>query len=299
MTFQELVRTKRHNVALVIGNGINRYGNASDTNSWNELLIGLAQKYSMAVAPCIPSGITLTEFYDLLELKSGHATKTGSLQQDFCSPMQSWVPYKHHKRIVSWAKENCSPILTTNFDDVLARSVGCRLLPEPTSRFTDFYPWERYFGLDSIERPDLNFGIWHINGMVRYKRSIRLGLTHYMGSVERARGWIHKSNERRLFAGKNVDSWPGVETWLHIVFNKPLLIFGLALDENEVFLRWLLIERARYFSKFPERCKEAWYAYVGAESPGKLYFLEGIGVTPVQARNFDELYGASTWQLHP
>lgn len=45
--------------------------------------------------------------------------------------------------------------------------------------------------------------------------------------------------------------WDGAASWLHIVFNSPLLIFGLGLEENEVFFRWLLIERARYFKKFP------------------------------------------------
>jgi hypothetical protein len=81
------------------------------------------------------------------------------------------------------------------------------------------------------------------------------------------------------------------------VFNKPLVIFGLALEMNEVFVRWLLIERARYFSQFPDRRKSAWYGYWSKnESPGKLYFLEGVGVESVRADSYDELYGAVTWR---
>lgn len=30
------------------------------------------------------------------------------------------------------------------------------------------------------------------------------------------------------------------------------------IEQNEVFLRWLIIERARYFAKFEERGKLAW-----------------------------------------
>ena len=80
-----------------------------------------------------------------------------------------------------------------------------------------------------------------------------------MGSVGRARAWLHRGGDRRLFSGKSPDNWLGKNTWVHIIFNSPLLIFGLALEENEVFLRWLLIERARYFKKFPDRRKKAWY----------------------------------------
>jgi len=143
--------------------------------------------------------------------------------------------------------------------------------------------------------PNAGFGIWHINGMEFYHRSIRLGLSHYMGSVHRARTWLHRGNERRLFSGKHADDWPGAKTWLQIIFSKPLIIFGLTLAENEVFLRWLLIERAKYFQKFPQRRKSAWYLYTGEEHPGKSFFLQGVGITPVRASDYEELYGESTW----
>ena len=71
-----------------------------------------------------------------------------------------------------------------------------------------------------------------------------------MGSVQRARTWLHRG-EANLFNAKNRPDWDGARTWVHLMFNKPLLIFGLGLTETEVFLRWLLIERARYFRRFP------------------------------------------------
>ena len=162
--------------------------------------------------------------------------------------------------------------------------------------FTDYYPWETYYGHGPLTDPSVGFGIWHINGMERYRRSIRLGLTHYMGSVERARSWIHKGKERRLFFGNSAREWRGAGTWLHIVFNKSLLIFGLGLEKNEIFLRWILIERARYFRKFPERKKQAWYVHIDeTDGSGKLFFLEGVGVKPIRAKSYDELYRAATW----
>ncbi|MDP1619711.1 MAG: hypothetical protein Q8M12_01790, partial [bacterium] len=93
-------------------------------------------------------------------------------------------------------------------------------------------------------------------------------------------------------------SWAGASTWLQILFHKPLLIFGLALAENEVFLRWLLIERAKYYKKFPDRRQEAWYVHTPSEDDlGKLFFLTGVDVQLVEVKNYDEIYGVETWKL--
>ena len=83
---------------------------------------------------------------------------------------------------------------------------------------------------------------------------------------------------------------------MHIVFNNPLLIFGLGLNENEVFLRWLLIERARYFRKFPDRKKPAWYVHTDdLKNSGKAFFLEGVGIQMIESNDYDEIYGPHTW----
>lgn len=296
MEMKTLLLKHRSDIALVIGNGINLYGPASRTNSWHDLLVKLAGKHLPATLRSIPDGVTLTEFYDVLELKSKKAASGISLQQEFCDLMASWRYYGHHQRIVEWAREADAPILTTNYERVLPDAGGCTLHRTKKEGFTDYYPWESYYGSKQISDPSHEFGIWHVNGMQHYRRSICLGLTHYMGSVERARGWLHKGNERRLFSGKNVHDWDGATSWLHIVFNAPLLIFGLSLEENEVFLRWLLIERARYFKKFPDRKKSAWYVHPGElKNEGKRFFLEGVGVLPFRVASYDEIYGPATW----
>lgn len=92
--------------------------------------------------------------------------------------------------------------------------------------------------------------------MVGYRRSIRLSLSEYMGLSARVRSFLHKEESIDDFNFKNQNNWKGYNTWLHIIFNSSLCIFGLALDENETFLRWLLIERAKYFRRFPERRKK-------------------------------------------
>src|SRR3546814_19304421 len=110
-----------------------------------------------------------------------------------------------------------------------------------------------------------------------------------MGSVEKARNFLHKGNDAKLFNGKNQNNWNGSKTWLHIIFNKPLCVFGLGMEENEVFIRWLLIERAKYFKKFPNRQKRGWYVAPKIEKPadkliGKIKFLKGIGFEIIEKK---------------
>lgn len=196
---------------------------------------------------------------------------------------------------ISYIKGLNVPILTTNFDTYMSDSVGAKRfindLGEHHYKFTDFYPWNVYYSTEKLKENILdNFGIWHINGMTDYPRSIRLGLSDYMGCVERSRGMIQGNNLNEYFAGKQQYSWKGYNTWLHILFNRNLFIFGLALEQNEVFLRWLLIQRSKY-SRLYNRDLHGWY--VGRDiAEGKKYFLEFLGFKVIELSEFDELYNA-------
>lgn len=296
MKMKDILFRNKSNLALVIGNGVNKYRHAKSTNSWHDLLVQLADKHMPSNFNKIPEGVSLTEFFDMLELKTPNTKIEKTLQQKFCDLMSSWKPFKHHERIIEWAQNYNNPVLTTNFDRVLADAGRLKLNRTKSVGFTDYYPWENYYGNNRIMDPGKEFGVWHINGLVHYHRSLRLGLTHYMGSVERARGWLHRGNEHNLFSGKNISFWEGSKSWLHIIFNTPLLIFGLGLEENEVFLRWLLIERARYFKKFPERRKAAWYVHKKPiNNPGKIFFLEGVDIDNMQVDTYDEIYRPKVW----
>lgn len=67
------------------------------------------------------------------------------------------------------------------------------------------------------------------------------------------------------------------------------------MEENEVFIRWLLIERAKYFKKFPDRKKAGWYITTrtgtpDARSAGKALFLKNVGLNVVEVNSYDEIY---------
>ncbi|WP_198175440.1 hypothetical protein [Spirosoma telluris] len=260
MDLRSIVEQNQGDIAFIIGNGINRYLNNPQAISWDELLIRLWNEFSPDSYNQVPEGITLTEFYDLLEISAGESrTANFQIQKKASELLSGWTFQQHHTALVAKAYQINAPILTTNFDLILPNCCSLRQYYTDTKRFTDFYPWTTYYGDRQLEYPTDGFGIWYINGFVNYHRSIRLGLTHYMGSVEKARTLLHKGDENKLFSGKNQERWRGAKSWLHIIFNKPLCIIGLNLAENEVFIRWLLIERAKYFKKFPERRKAGWY----------------------------------------
>ncbi len=198
------------------------------------------------------------------------------------------------KDCISYLENLNAPVLTTNFDTYMSDSIGAkRYIISPTGtqyKFTDFYPWNVYFSTHKLNNPLEGFGIWHINGITTYPRSIKLGLSDYMGCVERARKMIQGSNLNEYFNGKQQNYWSGYNTWLHIIFNKNLFVFGLALDQNEVFLRWLLIQRAKYCRMYNQPLK-GWY--VGKNiSIGKKYFLKYLGFEVIELSEYNELYNA-------
>ncbi|GIU23598.1 hypothetical protein TUM4644_17280 [Shewanella colwelliana] len=280
----------RSKPAFIIGNGINRYGAPDGAiNAWDTMLLQLYQAFADSAVTHIPHGISLTEFYDSLTLIN-HSEDV-SLQKAFCALMADWQPTAHHNAIVEWAKAHNAPILTTNFEETLSADQGLNLYHSNPKRFTDYYPWGSHFAPHNLDDPTNAFAIWHINGMQRYARSVRLGLSHYMGSVERARALLHKGGKGRLFANDDLSHWNGSSTWLQILFSNDLVFIGLGLESSEIFIRWLLIERAKYFKAYPQRQRAAYFIYAQeALTPGQTLFLSAVGVTLLKQDTYQAIY---------
>jgi hypothetical protein len=57
-----------------------------------------------------------------------------------------------------------------------------------------------------------------------------------------------------------------------------------------------LIERARYFRKFPERSRRGWFVSNSiSDKEGKKYFLRGVDIEPTSVESYDEIYGSEVW----
>lgn len=286
---KQVLNRNKSNLAFIVGNGINRFAYAQNQDvSWNALLLDVWQQISNRTLSNISDGISLTEFYDIMEFEAGSIDE---VRLKVVESLDKWQPVEYHKWLQNKVAEWNVPLLTTNFDRNLDDGLRFNKLENGNIGFTDFYPWNVYFGNTILSYPTEGFAVWHINGMVGYRRSIRLSLSEYMGLSARVRSFLHKEESIDDFNFKNQNNWKGYNTWLHIIFNSSLCIFGLALDENETFLRWLLIERAKYFRRFPERRKKGWYVCKSDEiSEGKKFYLDYLGFEMVTLENYEEIY---------
>lgn len=303
---KEIIQKNRDNIAFVIGNGIHKQYKDCEI-SWEQLLKDLWNDY-VGKKRNIPEGTSFTEFYDILELNRFWGNNgviprnSAQLIQQRNSVKQSVIDKFPHKDSDKLRLRVCierirslnAPILTTNFDTYISDSVGAtphKLKPTGNQyKFTDFYPWNMYYSDKEIDNPLDDFAVWHINGTCKYPRSIRLGLSDYMGSVERARKMTQGNKLEEYFYGKNQSYWKGYNTWLHIIFNKSLFIFGLGLEENEVFLRWLLIQRTKY-CKMYKKSHKGWYIDKSIKA-GKRFFLEQLGFEVIDLSDYNTLYHA-------
>ncbi|MCK4678249.1 MAG: hypothetical protein KAT48_08970 [Bacteroidales bacterium] len=267
--------------ALLIGNGPNL--RAGLFPEWQQLVLNAADdNINFNI-----DGLSNTELYDLVEIHSENSQQVKErIINQLNLPEEANLTV--HERLMQYALKNNLPVLTTNFDTAYEESVGAELIRINGRGFTDFYPWKSYYGFEQHQLPTDGFGIWHVHGMVHYQRSIRIGLTDYMGSVERARKLIHNGDDR-LFQGKRQPYWEGHQTWLHIWFNMPMIIFGFGYGSDEVFLRWLLIERKRYFNIYDDPM-QVWYITKNQLGLAVRNLMENLGVVIVEIENYDDIY---------
>lgn len=173
MLLREIISANRENIAFIVGNGINRYPGNPKAISWDHLLLQLWKKFSPENFEEVPLGLSMTEFYDLLDIQG--STANYAIQKEAARLLEGWSFQPHHQRFMAKARELNAPVLTTNFDLVLPDSLDLQQYYTSTKGFSDFYPWTTYFGDKQLKSPAAGFGTWYINGLVRYPRSIRLG----------------------------------------------------------------------------------------------------------------------------
>lgn len=284
---RQIIEENASSIAFIIGNGINLYKRNENVSSWDSLLKKLGENITPKKYGAKPTGISETEFFDILNLANEGEV---SLQKEVAKYMADWTPNLHHYEIVRRIEQMNAPLLTTNFDNTLAKAGNYPLQKVKAKGFTDVYPWSSYYSNNRYEYPTGGFGIWHINGMERYHRSIRLGLDQYMGCIDRARPLLVRDGETRsLFSGGSLNNWGGSKTWLQLIFSKSLFVFGLSLHENEVFLRWLLLERKRLYKRFPAEEQKAWYITTDVEVKNR-FFLENVGFEIIQVATYEDIY---------
>lgn len=301
---KNILNEHKEDLTLIVGNGINLCNKHARNDTWKDILEQIARDRGF-----IDSGkklsdtSSLVELIDLLQLHSDDNGRSIPVKAEFCEKLEKLEHGQSHMDITNWAMKHSVPTLTTNFDTTLSDACGAKLVhPKQGSggaQFSRFYPWSSRFEVfdQPIDKPRNSFAIWHVNGMSRYVESVRLGISDYMGSAHQARRWMQRG-DNPLFAKRNaIDRWKGRNTWLDAFFANDLLIFGLGLSRDEVFLRWLLIERARYCRKFSVQDRKAWYVWAKEEmrDSDRCFFLKHVAIERVDLNSYDEIYSSQVW----
>lgn len=185
---------------------------------------------------------------------------------------------------LTYAKRIKAPILTTNYDSAMANKLGLAKFQLPfDTENQHLYPTSTYFGERELEKSIDGFGIWHINGIAEFQNSIKLGLCDYMDLVYYVTNLLQKDDQLSL-------------TWVDILFKKPLFIFGLGLNEDEIPLRWLLLQRYKY-SLYYNRPLKGWYVAPKKDlKENKRQFLKSVGIEIISINDYKMIY-EDIWQL--
>ena len=327
---QEAKRTlarEKSSLALLIGNGINLMSRATGGISWDQLMENLITSAAAnspntsATAERLKQLLerggngqtpaSLPEVFDIIEatgsIKPGSTAPSSSdirLQSTIAQMLKGMKPSALHKALVSWAAQSRVPILTTNYDHCLQDALDdeeCKQRRFGTQKaLSDFYPWDRYYAPIKLIDPASEFAVWHIHGDRDLKRSIRAGLDQYMGMVQRLRK-LKRSVAKEILGGpnENQEHNPAFHAapWLRTFMGKKLWIQGLGLRAAEVSLRWLLVQRFRYWRRYrPEhRRASGWYVHGPTDDIGPLdrerrIFFENVGLEIIELAKAADFY---------
>lgn len=312
---QETIHPEIQNTALLLGNGINNYNGGS--SSWNNLLINLAKEHISKNGDfkkiLEEKSVSYPEFFDLVDLSIKDPTINLELKKRLAKGILKWKPQDVHKDWVSKFRGINRPILTTNFDYLLemadedirgfiqSNSRKERFSPlnfkiDPKKReYNYYYPWRSYYSNRTISDCNNDFAIWHIHGFCDFVKSIRMGLSDYMGIVEKSRRILYKTTGNPFKSFDNLNNWIGRNTWLDVFLNNNILIVGLGLEVQEVSLRWLLIVREKLYKKYENQGirKKTWFILneeYDLMPEGKRLFFEKLNIDIIPAAKSEDIY---------
>jgi hypothetical protein len=322
-----ILSREKADLALLLGNGINLGSGGSGGISWDQLMENLIT-WAAANSPKPAETATrlkrllergasgetaasLPEIFDIIEatatLKPGKTGPTSNeldLQSRIAQTLKGMKPGDPHKAVTRWAAQSEVPILTTNYDhcfqDALDSAVCKKRRFGIGKPHSDFYPWDRYYAPNKIADPANAFAVWHIHGDQDLKRSIRAGLDQYMGMVERLRK-LKRSVAKEILSGPDEDQPrdPAFHAapWLRIFMGNKLWIQGLGLRAAEVSIRWLLVQRFRYWRRYRPRLhgENGWYVHGPTDRSGRLdkerrIFFESVGLKVIEIPKPDDAY---------
>lgn len=91
---KHILNNNKSNLAFIVGNGINRIAYPKNQDvSWDALLFDIWHQVSNRRLTNISNGISLTEFYDIIEFEAGSINKE---RQKVVELLYKWGPVEYH-----------------------------------------------------------------------------------------------------------------------------------------------------------------------------------------------------------
>lgn len=260
------------NSVLLVGNGVNLRDHAPTKVSWHGIL------KSMSPNGIIPEGYPLTEYFELLK-NSNESNK--EIKTKFIDSIKDLQSNHSHREIIDACVERNAVLMTSNFDHAFQKVGNFELskIRNLNKGFTYYYPWQRFYLHGSGLR------LWHINGDMRYKDSVKLSVMDYAGCLNYFRKFDPEEKGTRYRRDK---------TWINELFEKDLIIMGLSLSEVEIFIRHVLIRRNAYAKKKGLKIKGYFLKIKEDRSLSNTrleFFLNNVGIEIVEYQSFDDMYG--------
>ena len=284
--FEVLERYLNDRSVLLLGNGINRFGDMDDETSWEKLLLNLSKKARCNLKR-IPQGYPYTEIFDIL-FSQTKVHNEQELKNIFIESLRKWKPKNSHKNIILKCEASNCNVITTNFDKTLEYANNYEKKHRVLDKgFTHHYPWQVYY---TSKQSNAAIKIWHVHGVIDYPTSVKLSVNDYAGNM----GQFHKYEVFEEGDTKYKKDY----TWLNEFMEKKLVILGLSLAEQEFFIRSLLIKKKKYsdlkskkkpygyyidFKEFAEQAN-------GNELERKDMFLKSCDIEKIEFEKAEEIY---------
>lgn len=289
-------------VCFLLGNGLNLFAKDKCSGfsmpSWGELISIIAKDINFKALRSLEknmkvySRISYPEIFTILLRNTDMCVKS-----KVCKIIAKHSPTEIHSSFVKYCIKNRSPIITTNYDFLLEKSVGILSEKNTKEKIHKTYPITRCYTLQELftVNPMTDFAIWHLQGYVDRRESIRLGFIDYANQLV----WFKKQlptledvKSNRIKADSLFD-----HSLLAPFFKKKLCIIGSRLDQSELVLRWLLLRRSLFWKYFDNNscCNtdSGWFIYKDKkEDNGLNFFLNSIGITPIPVNEYSDIYSS-------
>ena len=312
---------------FLLGNGISRYMNPAP--SWTELLarlmnqVGLASEDNVKCLEKLDEGkseMNAPEFYTTFLLAKGERMSRDHLKTQLKSVLGS----QRKCEMLNYIQNQKLQVLTINFDFGIDQALG--VMPSgarnpfsTTAGRTDSkrYPFYQYVAKTKKTGMALEgtgkeaekgkksvtdeCAVWHIHGNVYNAKTILLGFEDYVQAIVYVREKLLKSaTDPAKYAQIGEKDCVANNTWLKLFFMHPLVIAGCGLASEELFLRWLLLRRCRYYLgieqppvyylvTLPKEGREQEYAH-------KKAYFQAMGIQFVEFADYAALYDAPGWK---